>query len=751
MTPPVDAASPGVSVSEGIQPGVSLIMPTIGWGHPFDHCVRAALAALGPADELLVVFDGVPPPAPDWLLASRAVLLHTDQRSGPGAARNLAAQQASCPILMFVDADVAVHTDAVERMRTQFASDSKLQALFGSYDDSPAAPGLVSRFRNLLHHHTHTSQAGPACTFWAGCGGVRRDRFLSLGGFDAETYRKPCIEDIEFGLRLHDDGGRILLDPTIQGTHLKRWTLGLMVRTDIQQRAIPWSRLMLGRRQLPATLNLSLGSRLSGGLSLLVLAAVVALAIPILWPWSVLTGIGALTGLLLLNRSLLGLLLQRGGPALAIAGVALLTLYYSYSSIAFAYVAISKLFTSSAPSLFWLGLTATTRRWIWILLLSLLVIVGLFHTLRGSTGLILREASDLQQRYDEWRLFQAGIYPDSNLADEEALSLPYFRTSVYLPFALPMFGILFAFGGFWQGKMLILLGSLSSLAYIATIGWNSLRPWGSRAGCLGALAPLAIMGNSLAISIGQFSIICMGLLSLQWVLLRQDRQLHAALCWAVAMIKPQIALFYGLPMLRVHRLPALAVSSGLLLSLSAAALIHTNTTPAAFIASWFGTLEEFVAGHNKNILAGLLPWLSNASLALVLIPLSAAGLACLSLGNWLVRRAETSSGADLLDLAGVCAILGYVSFYHVLYDKIMLYPALLACIRINFRKLQLWNLLLSVLMASTVWLPQRMLEAVPGSTALQALIWGLVGIALVLQITSTGTRSGTETNWSSNS
>lgn len=704
------------------------------------------MAAIGPADELLVVFDGEPPPAPAWLLASGAVLLHTGQRSGPGAARNLAARRASCPILLFVDADVALHADAVERMRARFGSESDLQAVFGSYDDAPAAPGLVSRFRNLLHHHTHTSQPGPACTFWAGCGAVRRDQFLALGGFDAETFVKPSIEDIEFGLRLHDDGGRILLDPTIQGTHLKRWTLGLMVRTDIQQRAIPWSQLLLSRRHLPATLNLSLASRLSGGLSLLVLAALVALAIPVLWPWSLLTGIGSLAGLLLLNRSLLALLLKRGGPALAVAGVALITLYYSYSCLAFGYVAATVLLNSSGPSKFWLGLTAKTRRRIWILLLTLLALLSFYHILRGSTDLLLGEtsASDLQQRYDEWRLFRDSIYPDANLAGEEAKSLPYFRTSVYLPFALPMFGALFSFGGFLQGKLVILIGSLISLAWIATIGWHFLRPWGSRAGWLGALAPLAIMGNSLAISIGQFSIICMGLLSLQWVLLRQDRQLHAALCWAVAMIKPQIALFYALPMLRVQRLSALAVSSGLLLGLSAAALLYTSTPPAALIASWFGTLEEFVAGHNKNILAELLPWLRNTSLSLLLIPLSAAGLACLSLGNRLARRAETSPGTDLLDLAGLCAILGYVSFYHVLYDKIMLYPALLACLRINFLNPRAWNIVLTVLMAATVWMAQKVLETVPNYTAVQSLIWSIVGVVLVLRITRPENKLGTQ-------
>jgi hypothetical protein len=87
---------------------------------------------------------------------------------------------------------VELHPDAVERVRRHFGVDQSLQALFGSYDDRPAAAGVVSRFRNLLHHHTHTSQPGPACTFWAGCGAVRRERFLigsaiSSDLTDAET------------------------------------------------------------------------------------------------------------------------------------------------------------------------------------------------------------------------------------------------------------------------------------------------------------------------------------------------------------------------------------------------------------------------------------------------------------------------------------------------------------------------------------------------------------------------------------
>jgi glycosyltransferase involved in cell wall biosynthesis len=333
------------------QPSLSLVMPTIEWGHPFARCARAALAGLGAQDEALVVFDGQPLPAPNWLIQSRARLLSTGRRSGPAAARNLAAREARGKILLFVDADVELHPEAIERIRARFTADPELAALFGTYDDTPAAAGVVSRFRNLLHHHTHSSHPGPATTFWAGLGAVRRDRFLAEGGFDAETYRQPCIEDIEFGLRLHDAGGRILLDPAIQGTHHKRWTLGLMVRTDICQRAIPWSRLLLERRELPASLNLTPSARLSAAGSLMLLASA---PVALLWPGlrlgAVVLFCGGLALLLALNHSFHRLLLRRTGWLDASIGVFLHALYLAYASVTFILVRLFEPFGRRRPS-----------------------------------------------------------------------------------------------------------------------------------------------------------------------------------------------------------------------------------------------------------------------------------------------------------------------------------------------------------------------------------------------------------------
>ncbi|MEB3350872.1 MAG: glycosyltransferase [Cyanobacteriota bacterium] len=316
-------------------PSLTLVMPTIDWGGFFAICLPAALAGLGPEDEALVVFDGDPPPPPAWLSASRARLLRTPRRSGPGVARNQAALEARGDVLLFVDADVELHPTAIARIREHFARDPDLVSVFGSYDDDPVAPGRVSRFRNLLHHHTHSVNAGPAASFWAGCGAIRRDRFLALGGFDGLTYPRPSIEDIELGTRMAAAGDRVLLDPTILCRHHKRWTLVSMLRTDIRDRAIPWSRLILQQRSLPTSLNLDWSARFSGLASLVLVLALPLLPVPGLGPVAAAGLALALGALLLLNRSFYATLVRCDGPLSLLWSVPLHVLYYLSSSLVF--------------------------------------------------------------------------------------------------------------------------------------------------------------------------------------------------------------------------------------------------------------------------------------------------------------------------------------------------------------------------------------------------------------------------------
>lgn len=327
---------PGFTAMRPTPLSVSVIVPVHNGGAAFRACVEALAVALGPSDELIVVADGETDGAWRGLPTTEAAVETVVRRvsGGPAAARNDGARRATGDVLFFVDADVVVPPTAVDHVRRQFAADPEVAALVGSYDAHPADPAFLSQYRNLLHHHTHQA-ADPSAfsTFWTGCGAVRRSAFLRLGGFD-ERYGVPCVEDIEFGYRLAEAGDGVLLDATLQVTHLKAWGALDMLRTDTLKRAAPWTELLLRRGAVEDSLNVDWRSRAS----LLAVALLgVALGLAVVSPTSALllaTGAAGVFGAL--NASFYRYLGAIRGPWFAARAIPWHAAYYVCAGLGFA-------------------------------------------------------------------------------------------------------------------------------------------------------------------------------------------------------------------------------------------------------------------------------------------------------------------------------------------------------------------------------------------------------------------------------
>src|SRR5919108_6570956 len=90
------------------------------------------------------------------------------------------------------------------------------------------------------------------------------------------TGTRPAIEDIELSTWVSAAGHRIVLDRQIQATHLKRWTLWNLLKTDIFARGVPWMSLMLRAGGLADTLNVKRTQRFSVVLVYLLALSLVA-------------------------------------------------------------------------------------------------------------------------------------------------------------------------------------------------------------------------------------------------------------------------------------------------------------------------------------------------------------------------------------------------------------------------------------------------------------------------------------------
>lgn len=194
--------------------------------------------------EMIVVTDDSDPDtdAAAARYADFVVRLRRGVPFGPAYARNRGFEVSAGESVVFIDADVQVHGDTLSRFAAVLSARPDVSAVFGSYDDAPAAAGMVSQYRNLLEHYCRQQHAGDAATFWAACGAIRSSVFAEVGMYDEWRFRRPQIEDLDLGRRIKDRGYTIVLHPEIQATHLKRWTLSGMLATDLRDRGIAWSR-----------------------------------------------------------------------------------------------------------------------------------------------------------------------------------------------------------------------------------------------------------------------------------------------------------------------------------------------------------------------------------------------------------------------------------------------------------------------------------------------------------------------------
>ncbi len=317
------------------RPTVSVVVPAYNAEATLDRCLSAIGDSLAVGDECIVVDACSTDDTRAVAAGHKATLLRLEQRHGPAGARNRGAREANGDVLFFVDSDVQLRNDTLERIARHF-EDSGTDAVFGSYDDAPSDPGLVSRYKNLFHHFIHQTSEREANTFWGGCGAIRRSVFLEVGGFD-ERYTEPSIEDIELGYRLRDAGHSIVLDRDVQAKHLKRWTLVSLVLTDIRCRGIPWCRLWQRRGEMPKDLNTRGHHRISTILEYLaVLSLLLAAGVGVLgWRQAALGGfllaLVFLATAVSLNFDLYRFFARNSGVWFAIRAIPLHLAYYLYS------------------------------------------------------------------------------------------------------------------------------------------------------------------------------------------------------------------------------------------------------------------------------------------------------------------------------------------------------------------------------------------------------------------------------------
>jgi glycosyltransferase involved in cell wall biosynthesis len=312
---------------------ISIIIPVHNGSRYLERCLSAIALSSYRSHELIVVDDESTDHSAEIARRYGAKVFRLSHKSGPAAARNFGSKQAKGDILFFVDSDIVIQKETIARVVRDFDENPDVVAIFGSYDETPEEQNFISQYKNLQHHFVHQVSSPEATTFWAGCGAIRKEIFDLAGGFDERKYSRPCIEDIELGFRLKKMGYGIFLDKELQVKHLKKWTFISLLRTDIFDRAVPWSKLILESGEMVSDLNLQSSQKMS---TLLVGLTALISFLAIFVPKLIFVVLFLIASIFMINYRLFVFLSRRKGPIFSFFAFVMYLLYYCYSGVTYA-------------------------------------------------------------------------------------------------------------------------------------------------------------------------------------------------------------------------------------------------------------------------------------------------------------------------------------------------------------------------------------------------------------------------------
>ncbi len=308
---------------------ISIIIPVYNGSRTITHCLESVFRSSYPSFECIVVDDHSTDNTLALAESFSTKIIRLDRQQGAAHARNRGAEAAQGNILLFIDADVKIYQGCLDRVAKTFEENPEITALFGSYDDQPGSLSFFSQYKNLFHHYIHQTSQEDASTFWTACGAIKKEVFFEIGKFN-ENCR--MMEDIELGYRLKAKNHKIHLDKRLVVKHLKHYSFFSLLTSDLFDRAIPWTILILSEKQSTNDLNLKGEHKLSAVIILLVLVSI-SITTQSMW---FLIAVPFLLGIFFfMNRKFYTFFLKKKGIIFTLEVVPLHFLYYLYSTLGF--------------------------------------------------------------------------------------------------------------------------------------------------------------------------------------------------------------------------------------------------------------------------------------------------------------------------------------------------------------------------------------------------------------------------------
>ncbi len=253
---------------------ISIIIPVLNAEKTISKTLHSVLASSFRDFELIVVDDGSTDGTLSLVSGFAVRVIKSGPRRGPAHARNLGAKESKGDALLFLDSDVCLRGDTVQKMM-ETINEGRADAAAAIYSRRSLNAGFFRNFK-ALHNYSYCKfvepQVGADVIFATFCAMIRKDLFMELGGFDVR-YKSNDIEDYELGYRMVDRGYTLVRNRAVEvDHHFPAFPRGVRL---YYRRTYLWTKLFLRRKKFDTggTSRRDAAGMLAGGFAALSLLA----------------------------------------------------------------------------------------------------------------------------------------------------------------------------------------------------------------------------------------------------------------------------------------------------------------------------------------------------------------------------------------------------------------------------------------------------------------------------------------------
>ena len=226
---------------------ISIIIPVYNRDELLFLCLKSIKNNFRSNIEVIVVDDCSPQPFRRLVEDFGYIYIRHDKNKGAGASRNTGVRNASCDVLLFIDSDIELYPDTIDKIANVFDDDNSISAVTVPISIENKFNNFASKYKTAFFRWSAIGMKSDVAYICTSCAAIKKDVFLKIGGF-SENYKGASWEDTEMGLSIIEKGWRIRFCKDIEVIHNKKLSLMELIKSDYG-RTVDFVGLLIGKRK----------------------------------------------------------------------------------------------------------------------------------------------------------------------------------------------------------------------------------------------------------------------------------------------------------------------------------------------------------------------------------------------------------------------------------------------------------------------------------------------------------------------